>query len=684
MNTTSTQSRSKRGLFNFIGSISRSLFGTATVKDVQKLARHVNILINRNNKFAKAMTEHDQLLSSFMSKTDERFQNIVLGVQQNHDIMVNLTSETSKFVAHFEEVSVKLSNLLIDQMNLSSSVNKYLEELKIGIHEMVKGNLSPFLISPNILKNTLKHVQLILNEKFKGFYLLNTDPAYYYSSSQLLYARNHSTLYVTLKFPISTFSSPLALYRVNSFPVPINSSSNHGTKIMDLPEYFVVTSNNQYYNHISYSRISSCTGKTTLYCSYSLPLVSTVSKTCISSLYFNSKQDVHEQCDFRFLMNVIKPTVEEIYDNTLLVYKMNTLAFECPNKHKIVKGCNFCFIQIPCMCSLSTDSLYIPKKIEKCTNYKDTVTILHPINLALIQHFFDSDTYSSILGDTTFTKQINIQIPSINIFNHSFSNIIAQDHNLHLSLKRIAQATLKQKTVFKSLSEPLINGDISMDDSWLDLNTILIISSLCVSGILVIACIVLFNKIRILTATLLLLQKIPRSQSLSIPSPLPSFIYKHLATTTESSHVQSIFNTQCNPWPFVALSFTMTLALVIVSIYFFKKFNNRNHTKVVLEITNGLSCITIPIVTLSLCPSDWDITAPNCIQNMRISGTFCTRLHADFDNFSIVNINTKHEVPIPEDISVNPYTASRLKKMFGTPFFCHVLITHHNYFTRIK
>ncbi|CAC5400203.1 unnamed protein product [Mytilus coruscus] len=562
------------------------------------------------------MTEHDQLLSSFMSKTDERFQNIVLGVQQNHDIMVNLTSQTSKFVAHFEDVSVKLSNLLIDQMNMTSSVNKYLEELKIGIHEMVKGNLSPFLISPNILKSTLKHVQLILNGKFKGFYLLNTDPAYYYSSSQLLYARNHSTLYVTLKFPISTFSSPLALYRVNSFPVPINSSSNHGTKIMDLPEYFTVT-------------------------------------------------------------------IEEIYDNILLVYKMNTLAFECPNKHKIVKGCNFCFIQIPCT-SLSTDSLYIPKKIEKYTNYKDTVTVLHPINLAFIQHFFDSDTYSSILGDTTFTKQINIQIPSINIFNHSFSNIIAQDHNLHLSLKRIAQATLKQKTVFKSLSEPLINGDISMDDSWLDLNTILIISSLCVSGLLVIACIVLFNKIRILTATLLLLQKIPRSQSLSNPSPLPSFIYKHLATTTESSHVQGIFNTQCNPWPFVALSFTMTLALVIVSIYFFKKLGKRNHTKVVLEITNGLSCITIPIVTLSLCPSDWDITAPNCIQNMRISGTFCTRLHADFDNFSIVNINTKHEVPIPEDISVNPYPARRLKKMFGTPFFCHVLITHHNYFTRIK
>ena len=72
-----TQSRNKCGLFDFVGSISKSLFGTATVEDVEKLARHVNILINKNNKFVKAMTHHDQLLSSFMAKTDQRFQNIM-------------------------------------------------------------------------------------------------------------------------------------------------------------------------------------------------------------------------------------------------------------------------------------------------------------------------------------------------------------------------------------------------------------------------------------------------------------------------------------------------------------------------------------------------------------------------------------------------------------------------------
>lgn len=43
-----------------------------------------------------------------------------------------------------------------------------------------------------------------------------------------------------------------------------------------------------------------------------------------------------------------------------------------------------------------------------------------------------------------------------------------------------------------------------------------------------------------------------------------------------------------------------------------------------------------------------------------------------------------HEITIPEYVSINPYTARRLKKIFRTPFFCHVLITHHNYYTRVK
>ena len=258
------QSRTKRGLFDFVGSISRGLFGTATVEDVQKLARHVNILMNRDSKLAKAMTHHDEMLSSFMTKSDERFENMN-AVEMNLETIVNITSETAKFIAHFKDISLQLSNILISHMNQSSAIYKYLQNLKVGIDEITKGQLSPFLLSPKILHKVIRHIQIMLSEKFKGFYLLHTDVSYYFSKAQLLYARKHDTLYVTLKFPVSTFSSPLLLYAVNSYPVPVNASSNHGTQILDLPTHFVVTANKQYYASISYKQLHSCVGSNTLY-----------------------------------------------------------------------------------------------------------------------------------------------------------------------------------------------------------------------------------------------------------------------------------------------------------------------------------------------------------------------------------------------------------------------------------
>jgi len=143
------------------------------------------------------------------------------------------------------------------------------------------------------------------------------------------------------------------------------------------------------------------------------------------------------------ILDSIKPGIIEVFDNSLLIYKTNTLKFNCQNKHKIVKGCHFCLIHLPCLCSASTDSLFIPKKIEQCKNSTNSITVIHPVNIILIQNFFAPETYNSILGDTVFQSPIDINIPDIHIYNHSFSNILAQDKQLHLSLKRVAQGTQK-------------------------------------------------------------------------------------------------------------------------------------------------------------------------------------------------------------------------------------------------
>ncbi|CAC5370072.1 unnamed protein product [Mytilus coruscus] len=474
------KSKSKRGLFDFIGSISKSLFGTATVKDVNRLARHMNILSRNSHNLAKSMAHHDELLSSYMSKTDKRFDNIVSEIQNNHDFIQNVTQETAKFITEFEKVSAKLSSLSLKQMNDSSEINKYLEEITIGVHELLKGKLSPFLIPPHVLKHTISQIQIILNDKFK---------------------------------------------------VPINSSSTHATQILDLPKYLVVSSDNQYYGFFSHEKLQSCTGSHILYCIESLSLISSASPDCVS------KQNIHKFCDFRFLLDVVKPSIQPISNNAVLVYKTNTLAFDCQNFNKIVKGCNFCLLNIPCMCSVSTDMLFLPKKVDQCQNNSDSVTILHPVNLALIKSFFSSETYNSIMGVTTFTNPAVLNLPNLNFYNHSFSQFIAQDQQLHFSLKRIAQATKKDKVIFKSLSESMLDGQISAIESWPDFNGIISLVALGLSIIMTVAYVLLFNKVRALTTALILLQKSPSISAFVTPITPPTFNFvRNVQSTTSETY----------------------------------------------------------------------------------------------------------------------------------------------------
>ncbi|CAC5417186.1 unnamed protein product [Mytilus coruscus] len=135
--------------------------------------------------------------------------------------------------------------------------------------------------------------------------------------------------------------------------------------------------------------------------------------------------------------------------------------------------------------------LFSPKKVDQCQNNSDSVTILHPVNLALIQSFFSSETCNSIMGDTTFTNPAVLSLPNLNFYNHSFSQFIAQDQQLHFSLKRIAQSTEKDKVIFKSLSESMLDGQISAIESWPDFNGIISLVALGLSIIMTVACVLL-------------------------------------------------------------------------------------------------------------------------------------------------------------------------------------------------
>ncbi|XP_062585333.1 uncharacterized protein LOC134246997 [Saccostrea cucullata] len=676
-------SRSKRGLFDFVGQISKSLFGTATSDDINALKRHMQTLNNNNVKLAQAMALQDKHLSSFITAVDKRFNNVMSAILQNHRDAVALNNLVHHSMDALDHEFVILSNLILKQTNASAQLEKALEHIKLGIHDLVKGKLSPFILSPHTIQSSIAQVQNIISDKFPQFHISHRDPLYYYSSGDFIFTRLHSNLYLTLKIPISPFLRPVSLFKVYSFPVPVNSSSNHATQLMDTPEYFLNTDDNQHYATISSNQLSHCKGTTTQSCDFNIALTASASPSCLSAIFYNQKNDVVNLCDFRYVLNILKPSLYEISPSHILLYQTTTLALDCSNGQKIIKGCSFCVMKIPCRCSVSSNNLYLPPRLGKCNNNTDKISILHPINLVLLQQFFDQNSHSDIFGDAIFEEFIQVKLPNFIIFNHSFSQYVANDKNQHLSLKRIAQAVKRDGKVFKTLTDSMIAGQVEFAvDNWPDTSGILAIIATSVASFGLIFGIWSCYKIRTLLMPLLLLHQTPSTSALT-PKPIRSFIYNEaLDTTNPTSIDEHIYASFTTPWPYVSLSVLTTLLVIACLATLWRKFLRTYKTAIHLEITSGPACELVNLISLPLCPNNWHIQPPQDVSSINITRSYLFFYHAEIQctPINITNVHTNRSIKVETKQLISPFKAWRIQNIIQHPYTAYFLLSHHQYF----
>lgn len=139
----------------------------------------MNSIIKHENKLTHAMAHHEHQLSSFMLNIDKRFENLMLAVN-NTAILLNNTSEAYEAeLKHVKDLNLHISQLIVKQINSSTVVNTQLENLKMAIHELVQGRISPYLIAPDIISKTIRQIQSILNKQFKGFKILKSGPYFF-------------------------------------------------------------------------------------------------------------------------------------------------------------------------------------------------------------------------------------------------------------------------------------------------------------------------------------------------------------------------------------------------------------------------------------------------------------------------------------------------------------------------
>ncbi|KAK3100591.1 hypothetical protein FSP39_022245 [Pinctada imbricata] len=673
----SSNSKSTRSFLPFIGSLAETLFGTATVEDVRLLASHVNALNSQTRNFAKAMQHTEARLSSFMSVVDEKTTNLLRGIELNKDIIEKLTVAFNAKLITLEKILTNVSSMLVQQVNEASEIRSNLANFLSAVQSLVEGKISPFLIPRSKFNAVIKSITKSLQKHHKGFFLTYTDPSYFYSHAKFIYARHYANLYISVKFPVSTHEKPLQLYKIITLPVPLNNTSNHATQLLNIPDYLAVTHHHDYFVHLSSTDLQKCTSTPLSLCTNNLPLSPLSTPDCIMAIFENKPKRVAKLCDFRFVPNILKSQLIELSSTSVIVYKVDSLKRNCPDEQTIVEGCTFCLMNIPCKCSFSTDTLYLPPRLVSCYNENSNGTTLHPFNLALLQEFFDEQKLFNMMANTTFAQPITFEIPNFKIYNHSMNNILADDHKYHLSLKKMAEATKKDAIIFKHLAEPLANGIITIPNAWPDTNTFLIFGTMTATARSWVLCIFALYKLRSLTVAMGVLQNVVPARS----QTLPVFIYKNPLVTTEAPmSLEKLMLSEIS-WVHGVFIACICIILFLMACIFFLWYKKPSKgTVLLLEVTSGYNCVLIPLIKLPLCPSYYNFSSPK-IEDISVTSFPSLKITAVWQPFTVVDKQSGKSISIPNSVSISYIKYRRVTKILSEPFCAYLYISHHGHST---
>ena len=180
--------RTRKSLLPFVGGLSKNLFGTATMEDVNILKAHINALTKNSRQVAKFMKMQTHHFTSSMATTNKRFDTIQESVTENFEAITNLSKVISEQIQQAQTGILQLSGIYYKHLATSSKLIKQYETLKRSIVSLIEGKLTPELISQATLEHSISEITKILSKEYSNFYLTITNPSYYYKHAKYAYA----------------------------------------------------------------------------------------------------------------------------------------------------------------------------------------------------------------------------------------------------------------------------------------------------------------------------------------------------------------------------------------------------------------------------------------------------------------------------------------------------------------
>ena len=660
-------SRNKKGLLNFVGKLSENLFGTATEEDVSELKDHIELLTNRTNLMTKEFRASNKEFSSFMTTANDRMTNIMKAVNDNNHMIDELSKNFFTSLGHLTKRHHKLISLVAHEVHAASVIQSEMDKMLGGIRDLIRHKLSFDLVPPKFMIKTIEHISGLLASRYPSYHIASEQLQYFYDTLDILYARKGDELYIHVKFPITSEESVFQIFHINSFPIPLNETSNHLTRLSQIPPYLAVSKDGQSFTHINQFQLDKCKGRWRKHCPDTLIPFNRNKLSCSAAIFIDDAALIKSLCKFKFQRDSLSSQVFVIEKSKLLLIAVKKITISCyAQPPQELPGCAFCVIDRKCRCYTEIDDISLPSPITNCAN--EDISIAHAINLALLNEFFDDHELNKISGDTVYESPPNVILPDFKFLQHDFHKVVTNDERIDLDLAKVANNAKQKEMIYENLAEPIIHHWHHSQNIFSWTNILLIVTS-TLAVVSIIAFILLLIKVRNMAVAILLLQQASKAAS-QITGPYFRWNNDEMADITPTNSQSS-----CDEYSTLYLTMwivTSMVLFIVLLIWIYRKF--RLQTVFMVEICDGKHAIIIPVMTLTMPPSYWSVTSENAkIENMSVK-----YLNVDITWADVDIRNTWYDITLtpPTRTTLNPINAYLVQKIISNKYQAFMLFEY--------
>ena len=146
--------RTKRGLANFIGDISKTLFGTLSKQDLDSINNEFDKICMDNKNLATVLTNHTKILKLIVDSSSVNHKELIGNQNAERELARNLSSGLNT-VSRDSFVNSKLLIAAIMMDETSEDIDMAINAINDGKH----GIIHPQILTPTMLKTTIKEFE---------------------------------------------------------------------------------------------------------------------------------------------------------------------------------------------------------------------------------------------------------------------------------------------------------------------------------------------------------------------------------------------------------------------------------------------------------------------------------------------------------------------------------------------